>query len=419
MSGSRIEGADPEALERLAAVVERGAAQVEGVYAPIRRMFQTSGWDGVDADQFGTEWDGPQRARLAASASALREAATNLRLNAAEQRAASAATFSDARGSVWARAHGAGWFPASGSGPGLALTNGRRTLIETLDASRQRIGQEQIEVRRLPNGKYVVILPGVVDLTEGLRGASIPGIGSAIDELRHGDVIAAGRDAFRTIDGLERAPGRVMQTWLNPDNPYGSVRDMSHAMPTAIDPGRRDEYSDQVKLAMRVAGVPSGAQVMIVGHSYGGYAAMHLAADPTFNRSTAGDGYSVHVTDVVSFGAATSQYLTHIPADTNALVVGNRQDVPYALESLPDGIQRLGALHTELPPNHHVAEFDGTPWVGGGHDQLNYETWLSDAHFDAQTSSILDSIGSSYSGRGEGLYVDVPAVGPPAVSPPR
>jgi hypothetical protein len=412
---SITEGADVDALEGLAVGFEQFAERVEGAYTPVRQALHRSNWVGADADTFATEWDGPSRARLSAVATSLRAAATSLRRNAAEQREASESAGSGGGRAAWSAGHAAGWFPATGTGS--ALTNGKRTLAEALDATKNRIGQGQIEVRRLPNGHYVVILPGVVDLTDGMKGATGPGIGRTFDELRHGHFAKGGIDAWKTLDALQNAPERALRTWLDPDNPYGSVRDMSHAIPTALDPGSRDPYAEQVKLAMQAAGVPNGAQVMIVGHSYGGYAAMHLAADPTFNRETPGDGYSVHVTDAVSFGAGTSQYLSHVPADTNALVVGNRQDIPYAVESLPNGVQNLPNVVTAEPPNHHVAEFDGTPWVGGGHDQTNYESWLFDGHFDKQTSSILEGIGTNYSGRGEGVYVDVPATGTPSLSP--
>jgi uncharacterized protein YukE len=83
------DGADADALDRLAGQIEQGAAHIEGTYGPVRQTFHGSSWQGPDADQFSNEWDGPSKARLTATATALREAAKTLRKNANEQRIAS------------------------------------------------------------------------------------------------------------------------------------------------------------------------------------------------------------------------------------------------------------------------------------------------------------------------------------------
>ncbi|MBS1847161.1 MAG: hypothetical protein JST73_02695, partial [Actinobacteria bacterium] len=83
------EAADPDALDRLAHHCDAAAQKIEDTYVPVRQAFHSSGWQGSDADQFATDWDGPSRARLTNTATALRDAATSLRRNANQQRAAS------------------------------------------------------------------------------------------------------------------------------------------------------------------------------------------------------------------------------------------------------------------------------------------------------------------------------------------
>lgn len=86
---SITEGADADALDRLAGQIEQGASHIEGTYGPVRQSFHGSSWQGVDADQFASEWDGPSKSRLTNTATALRDAAKTLRKNANEQRTAS------------------------------------------------------------------------------------------------------------------------------------------------------------------------------------------------------------------------------------------------------------------------------------------------------------------------------------------
>jgi hypothetical protein len=83
------EGADPDELERLAKLIYDGATQIDGVYAAVRSQFQSSSWQGPDADQFGVEWDGPSKARLSQATEALRQAGWSLNVNAYQQRSAS------------------------------------------------------------------------------------------------------------------------------------------------------------------------------------------------------------------------------------------------------------------------------------------------------------------------------------------
>ena len=82
-------GADPDALDALAARLDKGATTIEGVYTPVRQSLHGSGWVGQDADRFANDWNGPSKTRLAQCATALRDAATTLRKNAQAQRVTS------------------------------------------------------------------------------------------------------------------------------------------------------------------------------------------------------------------------------------------------------------------------------------------------------------------------------------------
>lgn len=361
-------GMDLEQVEEMALDLRRRAGALETVAAAIDRRVQSTSWSGSDADQFRRTWWPSHRAELLAAAHGLDGLGQAAHNNVIEQRRAS----EDIVGSV------GGVAASAGAGLGISdRQNGVRTLLAALAGTDNpnSIGRDEILVRRMPDGRYIVVLPGVTDLSDGFRE---PGFGGPL------------------------------RTWFGRSE-YDSIRDMRGAIPTAFDPYRSDPYAEQVKRAMRAAGVPDGADVMLVGHSYGGYAAMHLAADRSFNGD--GDGYSVHVTDVVSFGAATRHYLSAVPEGTNALVVGHQLDVPYRVEALIDsGSPESGG--------HHTVEFGGNPLkvtIGAGHAPAHYENWLLDGGFDDKTGAILDGIGSRYGGPGDPIRVSVPEVGPPAV----
>lgn len=88
---SRMIGADPDALERLAGDFDRGAGSLESIVLRVRTSVHGNPWSGARATRFRTDWDqrhGPQLKRTALS---LRTAAKQLRQQAAEQRQASSA----------------------------------------------------------------------------------------------------------------------------------------------------------------------------------------------------------------------------------------------------------------------------------------------------------------------------------------
>ena len=182
---------------------------------------------------------------------------------------------------------------------GRGLT-GDALIIDTLLATegtladgRRRIEQDEIQIRRLSDGSYIVVLPGVTDLTSNLT------------------------TPWKWITG----------------GPRDVVRKTANASDTVIT-GGHNPYADAVKVAMQRAGVPDGATVTLVGHSYGSYTAVDLAADPTFN-SIDGDlpGYDVRVSNVFGFAGDVDWKFDEVPAATNVVALNSRDDVVYQAET--------------------------------------------------------------------------------------
>jgi hypothetical protein len=159
-----------------------------------------------------------------------------------------------------------------------------RALADT--AHTRRIRPDEFGLVHLDSGRFLLVLPGVVDL-------------SAFD---------LGWDRHhRSARDLDRAALGSSRSTRLADNPYArAVRD-----------------------TLAGAGVPRGAELMIVGHSFGADTALDLAADPAVNGS---DGY--RITHVVAAGYHSAPQLGAVPGDTAVLVVQNRRDVPVIAEAV-------------------------------------------------------------------------------------
>ncbi len=97
----------------------------------------------------------------------------------------------------------------------------------------------------------------------------------------------------------------------------GDVRDLDASL--QLVGGQDTAYTRGIMEAMADAGIPPGASVMLAGHSQGGMAAVHLAADPDFQSQ-----YDVR--HVVTAGSPTAQ-VDHIPGNTQLLSLENSGDV--------------------------------------------------------------------------------------------
>jgi hypothetical protein len=136
------------------------------------------------------------------------------------------------------------------------------------------------------------------------------------------------------------------------DDP-GDVRDLQSNL-QLVD-GQDPAYTRGIMQAMRDAGIPPGAPVMLAGHSQGGMAAMHLAADPDFQEQ-----YDVR--HVVTAGSPTAQ-VGHVPEGTQVLSLENSGD----LVPLTDGEDNPDQ------PNRTTVVFDGrTGSIGENHSMGTY-----------------------------------------------
>jgi pimeloyl-ACP methyl ester carboxylesterase len=177
--------------------------------------------------------------------------------------------------------------------PCMESSTGRNLIADALDATENKsIAVDQIQVQKLSDGSYVLVLPGVMDM-------------SNLGFLRGDDI--------------------------------NSVRTIGNAAGTATRDGMPNNYAEMVKMAMRRAGIPSGSEVTIVGHSYGSYTAMDLAGNDAFNSADGtGEGYNVRVRRVVGVGADTDWKMKRVPAQTDVVVLNSRDDSVYQAEAQLD-----------------------------------------------------------------------------------
>jgi hypothetical protein len=169
---------------------------------------------------------------------------------------------------------------------------GRQLVVRALHdtASPRQIREDEFEIVDLSDGRYLVVLPGVTDLS-------------------------------RTL-------------WWS-ETPHRSVRDIDrHALPSSRSSAVADNgYAGMVWDALRARGVLRGSELVIVGHSFGADTALDLAADRRFNGDA---GY--RVTHVVAAAYASEPQLSEVPPATRVLVLQNRRDALVIAE-------RVGQSH--------------------------------------------------------------------------
>lgn len=105
-----------------------------------------------------------------------------------------------------------------------------------------------------------------------------------------------------------------LRSGSNPMDTVGNLASASGTLSTA---------SQAVTMAMRQAGIPDGAPVMLVGHSQGGMTAANLAADPGFRGQ-------FNVTNVMTYGSPIDS--TRIPGSVDTLALQHPFDVVPRLD---------------------------------------------------------------------------------------
>ncbi|WP_323792313.1 hypothetical protein [Nocardioides sp.] len=158
------------------------------------------------------------------------------------------------------------------------------------------------------------------------------------------------------------------------DDP-GDARDLTANL--QLVSGQDTAYTRGITEAMAAADIPPGAPVMLVGHSQGGMAAAHLAADAGFQST-----YDVR--HVVTAGAPTAQ-VGHVASGTQVLSLENSGD----LVPLTDGEDNPDQ------PNRTTVVFDGrTGSIGENHSMDTYRAGGAavDASDDPSIGHVLGSM---------------------------
>jgi hypothetical protein len=373
-------GADHERLLAGAAEMRRAADELERSQSLVHRVLIGAAWFGQVAVNFTSMWNGQHRRSLMTTSAFIREAAATLERQAIEQRDASAAG-NDSSARPTARSRRLGDLDSRSSRSFESRGSGRADIVEAFYATGdgRRAEGDEIEIRRLDNGRYIIVLPGVVDLSEKL------------DDV--------GANAFR---------GDAVAPWYEGDQP-NTVRRMAYAVSEARDgdDSFQNPYALRVIEQMQRAGIPAGADVMLIGHSFGAYTAMELAGNEKFNSASGvSEGYHVNVTHVVAVGADTDWKMAELPDATNSLILNNRKDLAFRVED---------PLRPDLAPRHEgqvEIEFfgrsDRQAAASLGHSPDIYAEWLSAADDRPELNRWLDDAGSKYSSGGMAYSVKVP-----------
>jgi hypothetical protein len=245
-------------------------------------------------------------------------------------------------------------------GPRQPLTpdqrTGQATVLSYVDSLVANSPPQNHIMITKSEGRYIVTLPGVEDLSDGL------------DLLRDKKV----QEAF--------------DVWMAA-MPTGSPRDISVAWKAFLLDS--NHYSLVVQAAMRRAGIPKGSEVMLIGHSHGAYTAVDLAADPTFNNHSDAPG-SYRVTHVLAMGAATGVEANKIKPPTEKLIINNVFDAANTFEEMITGHRRK----TPESGADEVWFIGGTE--GAGHHPRNYADYLRYDATDPETRKFLEGVGKSY-----------------------
>jgi pimeloyl-ACP methyl ester carboxylesterase/uncharacterized protein YukE len=403
-------GADVDELRALSQQLKASANALQGTRRRLGGQLRSVPWRGQRADEFRAAWDRSYATALHEAAGRLLAASRTLIEQAAQQERAHSSdpnriVFTDSTEPCRLQTGLDGASTAARVSNFERRSSGRADIVEAFYATAdpRRADPTQIEIRRLDNGRYIVVLPGVNDLSEGWEAGKAGAVSGVADGAVAGvGAGIAGVAVAGTGVGIGRGVAGIGAVWGR-DDP-SSVRRMKHAADTARGGNPSDNpYARRVKEQMEAAGIPPGADVMIIGHSYGAYTAMDIAADKDFNRISGDDSYHVHVTHVIAVGADTDWRASQVPEGTKTLIVNNRLDAAYQSEN----------------PLHRDVAFTGgrqveRTFAGGGkglgHHPDNYANYLGSTP-DPAVTSWMNEAGAMYQGGGTAearQVVDVP-----------
>ena len=178
--------------------------------------------------------------------------------------------------------------------------------------------------------------------------------------------VSGGRDRSRVrVEKVSGEDGQAAWVVLLPGMQTTSPEPTGNAFgPAAVLPAAAGAASSAttraVVDALVTAGARRGQPVMLVGHSYGGMAAVQIAADPAVRAR-------VTPTAVLTVGAPVGS--ADVPDDVAVLSVEHAEDLVVALdgEPNPDEAHRTTARREVLDPDHGDASvrarFADDPWA--------------------------------------------------------
>ena len=325
-------GADPEELDSLAAAFEHAATEITRIeWVGSSRLF-LAGWVGADVDDVRLRWNTGCRPGMRAAAESIRQAATHLRQEAEQQRRAS-----DAGNGPWIDLKAILWGLSAGAFIGGAVQEIARAAQAGENSLRDTVG-DALRQGLLTAYDIGVRMPVLGEILEGTASATpvrsvLTRTPTTLEASTIYDNMAKvyegqGQIEVQTVlgaDGRERyvvyIPGT--QQWLpGSNNPADVMSDIE--VGTSYDDS---VLSHAVAQAMRNAGIPEGAQVVLAGHSLGGLTAVQMSRDPAISSQydiagvfTAGAGTDItpppmgvqfqalrHHNDVVSYLGISNQ----------------------------------------------------------------------------------------------------------------
>ena len=198
-------------------------------------------------------------------------------------------------------------------------------------------------------------------------------------------------------------PGVIDLSNPNPgwDERHQSVRDMDMAAHESAPTASVEDnlYAEMVKRSLDRNGIQRGANLLLVGHSFGADTVADLATDADFASS-------FNVTHVVAAAYDSVPQLAHIDPSIEVLVLQNNQDVAIALERMQRHLSSADEQISAYTFAHEVRTFDGG-FAMGGHHQDTYIAYLdntSDTVLDNYLHSIADM---GYTQPGTSRAIDV------------